>query len=108
MPYPHIGGQSREALKKQLIALGKSESAADEFQKKNPCFVIVPQYPYIEVDNQWQTGKQVALMDLFKKEKASYGYAVWSARLALPPAQITSTSIIMLAVTLSLSAWLWR
>lgn len=33
--------------------------ATDEFQKQNPCFVIVPQYPYIEVDNQWQTGKQV-------------------------------------------------
>ena len=33
--------------------------ATDDFQKENPCFVIVPQYPYIEVDNQWQTGKQV-------------------------------------------------
>lgn len=33
--------------------------ATDEFQKEHPCFVVVPQYPYIEVDNQWQTGKQV-------------------------------------------------
>lgn len=138
--------------------------ATDSFQKENPCFVIVPQYPYIEVDNQWQTGKQVdmtiamirdlcarypidtgrlyttgqsmggmmsmyfnvrykgffaaslyvacewdisrlkdfkddkfvyiaaegdpgghggqlALMDLFRKENAAYGYATWSARL---------------------------
>lgn len=31
MPYPHIGGQARETLKKQLIALGKKDSAADEF-----------------------------------------------------------------------------
>lgn len=42
--------------------------ATDEFQKKNPCFVIVPQYPYIEVDNQWQTGKQVDMtIDLIKE-----------------------------------------
>lgn len=41
--------------------------ATDEFQKKNPCFVIVPQYPYIEVDNQWQTGKQVDMtIDLIR------------------------------------------
>lgn len=33
--------------------------ATDEFQKAHPCFVVVPQYPYVEVDNQWQTGKQV-------------------------------------------------
>lgn len=33
--------------------------ATDDFQKEHPCFVVVPQYPYIEVDNQWQTGKQV-------------------------------------------------
>lgn len=152
--------------------------ATDEFQKKNPCFVIVPQYPYIEVDNQWQTGKQVdmtiallkdlckrypvdenrlytsgqsmggmmsmyfnvkyrgffaaslyvacewdisrlgdfrndkfvyiaaegdpgghggqvALMDLFKKEKASYGYAGWSAR--LPEAEQDSLASRLLA-----------
>lgn len=31
----------------------------DEFQKKHPCFVVVPQYPYITVDNQWQTTPQV-------------------------------------------------
>lgn len=41
--------------------------ATDEFQKQNPCFVLVPQYPYIEVDNQWQTGKQVDMtIDLIK------------------------------------------
>ncbi len=33
--------------------------ATDELQKEHPCFVIVPQYPYIEVDNQLQTGKKV-------------------------------------------------
>lgn len=31
MPYPHIGGASRDALKKQLIALGKSEKDAEDF-----------------------------------------------------------------------------
>lgn len=31
MPYPHIGGASRDALKKQLIALGKSEKGAEDF-----------------------------------------------------------------------------
>lgn len=31
----------------------------DEFQREHPCFVIVPQYPYITVDDQWQTTPQV-------------------------------------------------
>lgn len=31
MPYPHIGGASRDALKKQLIAMGKSEKDAEDF-----------------------------------------------------------------------------
>ncbi|MCM1292705.1 MAG: alpha/beta hydrolase-fold protein [Bacteroides sp.] len=31
----------------------------DEFQKEHPCFVVVPQYPYITVDDQWQTTPQV-------------------------------------------------
>lgn len=31
MPYPHIGGVSRDALKKQLIALGKSEKGVEDF-----------------------------------------------------------------------------
>lgn len=31
----------------------------DEFQSEHPCFVVVPQYPYITVDNQWQTTPQV-------------------------------------------------
>lgn len=31
----------------------------DEFQSQHPCFVVVPQYPYITVDNQWQTTPQV-------------------------------------------------
>lgn len=46
--------------------------ATDEFQREHPCFVVVPQYPYIEVDNQWHTGKQVdmtieLIRDLCKK-----------------------------------------
>lgn len=31
----------------------------DEFQSKHPCFVVVPQYPYVTVDNEWQTTPQV-------------------------------------------------
>ncbi len=31
----------------------------DEFQSEHPCFVVVPQYPYITVDNEWQTTPQV-------------------------------------------------
>lgn len=31
MPYPHIGGVSRDALKKQLIALGQSKKGAEDF-----------------------------------------------------------------------------
>ncbi len=31
----------------------------DEFQSEHPCFVVVPQYPYITVDDQWQTTPQV-------------------------------------------------
>lgn len=31
MPYPHIGGASRDALKKQLITMGKSEKEAEYF-----------------------------------------------------------------------------
>lgn len=31
MPYPHIGGKERDALKKQLIAMGKSEKDAEDF-----------------------------------------------------------------------------
>lgn len=31
----------------------------DEFQAEHPCFVLVPQYPYITVDDQWQTTPQV-------------------------------------------------
>lgn len=31
----------------------------DKFQREHPCFVVVPQYPYITVDNQWQTTPQV-------------------------------------------------
>lgn len=33
--------------------------ATDEFQSEHPCFVVVPQYPYITVDDQWQTTPQV-------------------------------------------------
>ncbi len=33
--------------------------ATPEFQAKNPCFVLVPQYSYITVDNQWQTMPEV-------------------------------------------------
>lgn len=31
----------------------------DEFQSKHPCFVVVPQYPYVTVDDEWQTTPQV-------------------------------------------------
>ena len=33
--------------------------AAPEFQKEHPCFVLVPQYSYITVDNEWQTMPEV-------------------------------------------------
>lgn len=33
--------------------------ADPSFQAENPCFVIVPQYSYITVDNQWQTMPEV-------------------------------------------------
>ena len=33
--------------------------AAPEFQKEHPCFVLVPQYSYITVDNDWQTMPEV-------------------------------------------------
>ena len=33
--------------------------AAPEFQKENPCFVLVPQYSYVTVDNEWQTMPEV-------------------------------------------------
>ena len=33
--------------------------AAPEFQKEHPCFVLVPQYSYITVDNKWQTMPEV-------------------------------------------------
>lgn len=31
----------------------------DEFQRQHPCFVVVPQYPYVTVDDEWQTTPQV-------------------------------------------------
>lgn len=31
----------------------------DEFQKEHPCYVVVPQYPYVTVDDEWQTTPQV-------------------------------------------------
>lgn len=31
----------------------------DEFQSQHPCFVVVPQYPYVTVDDDWQTTPQV-------------------------------------------------
>lgn len=31
----------------------------DEFQNQHPCFVVVPQYPYVTVDDEWQTTPQV-------------------------------------------------
>lgn len=31
----------------------------DEFQSQHPCFVVVPQYPYVTVDDEWQTTPQV-------------------------------------------------
>lgn len=31
----------------------------NEFQSKNPCYVVVPQYPYVTVDDEWQTTPQV-------------------------------------------------
>lgn len=31
----------------------------DEFQIQHPCYVVVPQYPYVTVDNEWQTTPQV-------------------------------------------------
>lgn len=41
--------------------------ATDAFQREHPCFVVVPQYPYIEVDDQWQTGPQVDMtIDLLR------------------------------------------
>lgn len=33
--------------------------AAPEFQATHPCFVLVPQYSYITVDNEWQTMPEV-------------------------------------------------
>lgn len=33
--------------------------ATPEFQKANPCYVLVPQYSYITVDNEWQTMPEV-------------------------------------------------
>ena len=33
--------------------------ASPEFQKEHPCFVLVPQYSYITVDNEWQTMPEV-------------------------------------------------
>lgn len=33
--------------------------AEPSFQAQNPCFVLVPQYSYITVDNQWQTMPEV-------------------------------------------------
>ena len=33
--------------------------AAPEFQKEHPCFVLVPQYSYVTVDNEWQTMPEV-------------------------------------------------
>lgn len=33
--------------------------AAPDFQATHPCFVLVPQYSYITVDNQWQTMPEV-------------------------------------------------
>lgn len=30
-----------------------------EFQTAHPCYVVVPQYPYVTVDNEWQTTPQV-------------------------------------------------
>lgn len=41
--------------------------AAPEFQKEHPCYVLVPQYSYITVDNQWQTMPEVdETIDLLK------------------------------------------
>lgn len=31
----------------------------DEFQSQHPCFVVVPQYPYVTVDDEWQATPQV-------------------------------------------------
>lgn len=33
--------------------------ATPDFQAKHPCYVLVPQYSYITVDNQWQTMPEV-------------------------------------------------
>lgn len=31
----------------------------NEFQSQHPCYVVVPQYPYVTVDDEWQTTPQV-------------------------------------------------
>lgn len=31
----------------------------DDFQAQHPCYVVVPQYPYVTVDDEWQTTPQV-------------------------------------------------
>lgn len=41
--------------------------AAPDFQAEHPCYVLVPQYSYVTVDNEWQTMPQVdETIDLVK------------------------------------------
>lgn len=45
----------------------------DEFQSRHRCFVVVPQYPYVTVDDEWQTTPQVdGTIRLVKKLTETY------------------------------------
>lgn len=47
--------------------------AAPEFQKEHPCFVLVPQYSYVTVNNEWQTMPEVdQTIELLYKIAATY------------------------------------
>lgn len=47
--------------------------AAPDFQKEHSCFVLVPQYSYITVDNKWQTMPEVdQTVQLLENVVASY------------------------------------
>lgn len=47
--------------------------AAPDFQKEHPCFVVVPQYSYVTVDNKWKTMPEVdQTIELINDIVASY------------------------------------
>lgn len=47
--------------------------AAPDFQKEHPCFVVVPQYSYVTVNNKWKTTQEVdQTIDLLKDIIESY------------------------------------